>query len=160
MPDTDLSPLAKALGRVPCGLYIVTTRADGRPIGFLGSFVMQVGLDPPTLCVAVGKGRAHLEAMRTSGRFALSQLDKHSARLMTSFLKKPADGASPFDGLALRRTPGGSTVLTDALAWLECEVRGEHDAGDHVVVFGQVVDGELLREGDPRVHLRKDGLGY
>jgi flavin reductase (DIM6/NTAB) family NADH-FMN oxidoreductase RutF len=121
---------------------------------------MQVGLEPPTVCVAVGKTRTHLEAMRASGRFALSQLDKESARLMTTFLKKPAGGASPFDGLALQRTPGGSTVLTDALAWLECEVRGEHDAGDHVVVFGTVVAGELLREGDPRVHLRKDGLGY
>lgn len=160
MPDTDLSPLAKALGRVPCGLYIVTTESAGRPLGFLGSFVMQVGFEPPTVCVAVGKGRPHLEAMRASGRFALSQLDKASSKLMTPFMKKPPEGTSPFDGLAVRKTPGGSTVLADALAWLECELQGEHEVGDHFVVFGRVVAGELLREGEPRVHLRKDGLGY
>ena len=46
------------------------------------------------------------------------------------------------------------------LAWLDCKVVGEFETGDHVVVFGEVTEGDLLREGDSSVHLRKDGLGY
>ena len=49
------SPLARALGRVPTGLYVVSTRAGDRPLGFVGSFLVQVGLAPPIVCVAVGK---------------------------------------------------------------------------------------------------------
>ena len=49
MPDPADPPLARALGRIPSGLYIVSTVRDGRPVGFLGSFVMQMGFEPPTV---------------------------------------------------------------------------------------------------------------
>ena len=32
--------------------------------------------------------------------------------------------------------------------------------GDHVVVFGTVEAGEKLRDGEPSIHLRKNGLAY
>jgi flavin reductase (DIM6/NTAB) family NADH-FMN oxidoreductase RutF len=160
MPETELTPIARALGRIPCGLYIVTTQQGEEPIGFLGSFVMQVGFEPPTLCVAIGKDRDHLAAVRESGRFALSVIDPESTGQMSPFFKKPAEGESPFDALATRKAPGGSVVLAESLAWLECRVTGEHATGDHVVVFGEVLDAEILRAGDPKVHLRKNGLSY
>ena len=34
------------------------------------------------------------------------------------------------------------------------------DQVDHVVVFGEVVEASLLREGEPSTHVRKNGLGY
>jgi flavin reductase (DIM6/NTAB) family NADH-FMN oxidoreductase RutF len=101
-----------------------------------------------------------LPDLRTTGRFALSVLGSGDQALMGPFLKRLAPGATPFDGLVLARTPAGLHVLADALAWLECRVTGEHAAGDHVVFFGAVDSAALLREGDPRVHLRKNGLAY
>ncbi len=160
MPDTETSPLARALGRIPSGLYIVTTTQGGVPSGFVGSFVMQMGFEPPTVCVAVGKTRPHLAQMRASGRFALSILDAQSRGLMTTFFKKLPEGQSPFERLTLSTTRAGSTVLADALAWLDCRITGEFATGDHVVVFAEVTDGALLREGEPHTHLRKNGLGY
>jgi len=109
------------------------------------------------VCIAVGKDRDHLAAMRRSGRFAFSILDAESQGLMKPFFGKDGD---PFEGLETARTPGGSTVLEGALAWLDCRVVGEHEVGDHVVVFGAVEDASLKREGEPKVHLRKNGLGY
>jgi flavin reductase (DIM6/NTAB) family NADH-FMN oxidoreductase RutF len=160
MADLETSSLARALGRVPSGLFIVSTHRDGRPVGFLGSFVMQMGFEPPTLCVAVGKTRPHLADLRRSGHFALSILDAGSRSLMAPFLRKLPETASPFDGLALERAASGSPVLTGALAWLDCRVTGEFETGDHVAVFGEVVEGRLLREGEPSTHVRKSGLGY
>ena len=157
---TGLSPIALALGRIPTGLYIVTTLQQGRPLGFVGSFLMQAGLEPPSVSVAIAKGREHLGAIRAHGRFAVSVLDGASQGVMGSFFKRHEPGKSPFDGLALQSSPGGLTVLSASLAWLECRVTGEHANGDHVVVFGVVEHGELLRPGDPSIHLRKDGLGY
>jgi len=160
MPELANSPLARALGSIPSGLYVVTTLKDDRPSGFLGSFVMQAGFEPPMVSVAIGLDRPHLADIRASGRFALSVLDPTSRGLMTPFLRRIQAPATPFDGLALGRTAKGSVVLTDALAWLDCELRGEHPSGDHVVVFGEVVEASLLREGDPSTHVRKNGLGY
>ena len=159
MSDQDLSPLARALGRIPTGLYLVTTNGPDGPLGFVGSFVMQVGFEPPTVCVAVGKERGPLAALRESGRFALSILDGDSSGLMGAFFKKRPEGETPFDELKHQPTPGGVPCFPEALAWLDCRLTGEHDAGDHVVVFG-VAEAAEAREGDPSIHLRKNGLGY
>lgn len=155
-----IPPIGQALGRLPTGLYVVTALSGGSPIGFVGSFVMQMGLEPPVVAVAVGKDRAHLAAIRASGRFGVSILGHGSKDLMGRFFRKHEPGSGPFDGLALEHGAGGTPLLADALAWLECRVTGEHPTGDHVVVFGEVTDGRLCREGEPATHVRKNGLGY
>jgi flavin reductase (DIM6/NTAB) family NADH-FMN oxidoreductase RutF len=160
MSNLDAPPIARALGRIPTGLYIVSTLGSRGATGFVGSFVMQMGFEPPTVCVGIGKSRPQLAEVRRSGRFALSILDKQSAGLMTPFLKKLPEGTSPFDGLRVISTASGLSILADALAWIECRVSGEIATNDHVVIFGEVEEGELLREGDPSIHLRRNGLTY
>ena len=36
------------------------------------------------------------------------------------------------------------TLAALILAWFECQLVGEHPAGDHVLVLGKVIDGKLL----------------
>ena len=160
MSAADLSDIARALGRFPSGLYVVTTRDGDTQLGFVASLVQQFGFEPPTVAVAVGKDREHLKAMRTSGRFAVSVVDDGSKHLMAPFFGKTPEGQTPFDVLAHTVGNGGCAVFDDALASIECEVSGEHETGDHVVVFGRVTAGTMAREGDPKVHLRKNGLSY
>ncbi len=156
----DISNLARALGRVPSGLFLVTATTDSGPIGFLGSFVMQMGFEPPTVAVAIAKGRPHLDAIRAAGRCGVSVLDKPSSSVMGAFLKGRPEGGSPFDEVASSTTGRGAVVLDDALAWLDCRHAGEHETDDHVVVFGVVEDGRQLRDGEPTTHVRRDGLKY
>jgi len=160
MADKELSPIARALGRTPTGLYIVTTLDGASPVGFVGSFLVQVGIEPPVVCVAVGKARGPLAAMRATGRFGVSVLDAQSQGLMSAFFGKFEPGQTPFDKLEVGHGPQGSPYLEGSLAWLECRVTGEHELEDHVVIFGEVEAGAQLRDGDPSVHLRKNGLGY
>ena len=160
MTDSTPGPIAQALGRIPCGLYIVSSIQDGGHLGFVGSLLIQTGFEPPTVCVAIGKGRAALDAVRQTGHFAVSILDAGSQKLMSPFFKPVEPGQSPFDGLATTDAPSGCQVLEESLAWFDCKLAGEHAVGDHVVVFGEVTAGAQLHEGDPSVHLRRNGLGY
>jgi flavin reductase (DIM6/NTAB) family NADH-FMN oxidoreductase RutF len=157
--DTPSEALAAALGRVPSGLFVVATRLAGRDIGFVGSFIQQVGFAPPTVMVAIASGREHLAGARASGRFTVSVLGEGDRGLMRPFFKPPLEG-SPFDQLATSTTATGGVVLAEALAWLDCRVVGEHTAGDHVVVFGVVEAGARNRDGAPLVHMRRNGLAY
>lgn len=153
-------PLGQALGRIPTGLYVVTTLRDGQPLGFVASFLMQAGFEPPTVSLAIAEGREHLGAIRAHGRFAVSVLDDASRELMSAFFRRAEPGRSAFDGLAHRPSPTGLPVLSGALAWLDCKLAGELASGDHVLVVGIAEHGDLLRAGDPAIHLRKNGLAY
>jgi len=161
MTSPRLSDLARALGRIPTGLFVVATQAADGPLGFVASFLVQTGFAPPMLCVAVGRDRDHLAAIRSRGYFGVSILDESSRDAMGVFFRKYPPGQGPFDQLDVGEAPDGSPVLEGALAWLECKLVGEFDAGgDHIVVFGEVTHASLQREGDPHVHLRKNGLSY
>jgi flavin reductase (DIM6/NTAB) family NADH-FMN oxidoreductase RutF len=160
MPNSESNPIALALGRIPTGVYVVSARLGVERIGFVGSFVMQTGFSPPVVSVAINQARAHLDPIRRAGRFALSILDERSQGAMKPFFRKPPPGGSPFDELSAADAPGGSPILTDCLAWLECALLGEHDSGDHVVVFGRVESADLCRPGDPSIRLRRNGLDY
>ncbi len=160
MTETAESQLALALGRIPQGMYIITSREGGAPIGFVGSLFMQVGFEPPMVCIAVAKGRDHLVAMREHGYFGVSILDQQSSGAMGPFFKNYDPGESAFDHVSFQDAPEGCPVMGDALAWLECKITGEHATGDHIVVFGKVISAQQNRSGEPSVHLRKNGLGY
>ncbi len=158
-PTSDVS-IGEALGRVPSGLFIVSTVDEhGAAMGFLASFVQQVSFTPPTVAIAVSGERGHLEAIRASKRFAVSVLGEDDKGLMKPFFKKPEDG-SPFDDVESHAPSGSVPVLDDALAWLDCRWAGEHNAGDHVVVFGVVESASKTKEGEPLTHTRKNGLKY
>lgn len=160
MPPTDPSPLSRALGRVPSALYVVSTLRAGEPVGFVASLVQQVGFAPPMLVLAVGREREVLADLRAAGRFSLSLLDAGSRGRMGPFLKHVPGADSPYKGLELGHTPAGLPYLAEGLAWFECRIASEHPAGDHVVLFGEVAAAGLLREGEPHVHLRRNGLSY
>jgi len=43
----------------------------------------------------------------------------------------------------------GCPIIEDALAYLECQAERFDEVGDHVLVFGRVLYGEVLNQGEP-----------
>ena len=156
MNDSSVPSLGKALGRLPVGLFVVgIDPGNGEPaLGLVASLLTQVGLQPPTICVAIGKERDHFPTVMERGSFAVSILGDNNSGLMGNFFRPVAAGQSPFDELATQTTSQGHPVLTEALAWIEVKVTGSHEIGDHQVVFAEVIAGEQMREGEPAIHLR------
>ena len=59
----------------------------------------------------------------------------------------PASGGRP-------PTITGSPLLDDVLAWVDCSASRPHDAGDHVIVVGRVLDLGVEQEGKPLLFYR------
>jgi hypothetical protein len=51
----------------------------------------------------------------------------------------------------------GLPLLREAMAWFECQVVGEHAAGDHVLVLGKVLNGKLLDSQAEPMSYRQTG---
>lgn len=155
------NPMALALGRLPSGLFILTARRDGRATGMLASWVQQAGFRPPMLTVAVRLDRDLIAWIDATGRFALSQVRAGQKALLRHFARGFPPEADAFEGLSLREDARGGPVLADALAYLDAEVAGSLDGGDHRIYLARINAGALLEPaGEPMVHVRHSGLHY
>ena len=157
---TDDQALAAALGRVPSGLFVLTVRQSDQETGMLASWVQQCSFDPPRISVAVQRGRFVHGLLADGAAFAVNILASGQTDLLKHFGKGFGPDEPAFTGLATERTSGGVPVLTAALAHLDCRVTSRFGAGDHELVIGEVVGGRLHGEGQPAVHVRKNGLKY
>jgi flavorubredoxin/flavin reductase (DIM6/NTAB) family NADH-FMN oxidoreductase RutF len=154
--------LEKALGRLSGGLYIITAQKGDVKGAMLASWVAQASLEPLGFTVAVAKDRAIESLMQVGDRFVLNALEegKHLP-LMKHFLKRFPPGADRFAGIKTQTASNGSPILTDALAYMECEVVSRMECSDHWLVYSQVTAGRVSNpEGMTAVHHRKVGTYY
>ena len=159
MNEETKARLGPALGKIPSGLYITTAADAGRPLGMLSSFIEQAGFEPPMLSMAVAGERPIRRVIEQSGRFGVNILAKSSSAVMKPFARN--DIAEPFAGLELRENAHGLPQLDAAMAFLACRLRGQLDAGDHVLMLGEVVDGEIHDpNAEPMVRIRANGFAY
>ncbi len=165
-PEALKHTVGRALGRVPSGVFILTTGVAGaggeaRPQAVMVSWVQQTSFQPPAVSVAVAKGRPVGPAIRAGERFALSIVPQDDTSLMKKYARGVQDGADPFDGVATRPSPAGVPVLIDALGFLECRLLNVCDfGGDHELFVGEVTAGELFRDGYAFAHQRGNGFHY
>jgi flavorubredoxin/flavin reductase (DIM6/NTAB) family NADH-FMN oxidoreductase RutF len=156
------SDLEKALGRLSGGLYIITAQRGDVSSAMLASWVSQTSLEPLGFTVAVAKDRAIESLMQVGDRFVLNVLEegKHLG-LMKHFLKRFAPGADRFAGVNTQPASSGAPILTDALAYMDCEVISRMECSDHWLVYSQVTAGRVSNsEGITAVHHRKIGTYY
>lgn len=152
--------LARALGRVPSGIFVLTARDDQHDWAMLASWVQQAGFEPPQVTVAVSADRPMGRLLAEGRPFVLNVLaDEHQA-LLRQFAKPADDPERLFEGRELARTGAGIVVLTESLAHLECVPRSSLPAGDHVIHLAEVTAGRLRHAHRPMVHVRKSGRHY
>jgi flavin reductase (DIM6/NTAB) family NADH-FMN oxidoreductase RutF len=161
MADQGAGDWAAALGRIPSGLFVLTARAGDRETGMLASWVQQCGFDPPAVSVALGKSRPLAGWLADPGtRLVVNVIPEDGRRLVAHFGKGFDPGEPAFDGVDVDRSRAAAPVLRAAAAYLEGEVAGRADAGDHVLFVVRVTAGGVLGEAKPAVHTRKNGLKY
>jgi flavin reductase (DIM6/NTAB) family NADH-FMN oxidoreductase RutF len=159
-PDDPHRPLASALGRIPSGLFVLTIARDGVETGMLASWVQQCSFEPPQVSVAIRREREIVALLGEGTAFTLNILEAAQTDMIVHFGRGFSLAQDAFTGLDVRREPGKGPVLNEALGYLECQVVGRACAGDHDLFFGRVLAGALLDEGQPMVHIRKNGLHY
>ncbi|MBF2018929.1 MAG: diflavin flavoprotein [Hydrococcus sp. C42_A2020_068] len=154
--------LEKAIGRISGGLYIITAKKGNLSGAMLASWVAQASFEPPGFTVAVAKDRAIESLMQVGDKFVLNVLEegKYQA-LMKHFLKRFPPGADRFAGVKTQFAANGSPILTNALAYLECEVISRMECSDHWIVYSKVTNGRVSNsDALTAVHHRKVGNYY
>jgi flavin reductase (DIM6/NTAB) family NADH-FMN oxidoreductase RutF len=135
-PLIDPMELRRALGSFPTGISIVTTRdSEGKPRGMTANSFTSVSLDPPLLLVCIGKSASSFPAFYECDAFAVNLLHERQQGVSSLFASKAAD---KFAKISHDIVHTGAPVLNDCLAWFDCSLHQQIDAGDHIVLFGRV----------------------
>jgi flavin reductase (DIM6/NTAB) family NADH-FMN oxidoreductase RutF len=155
-----IDQLHAALGRVPSGIFILTAGAGQAATGMLASWVMQAGFEPPMVTVAVRHGRYVGDWLANGDPFVLNLVGDDQVHFLKHFGKGFEPGEPAFTGLEVIIAHNGVPALADALGRLECEPAGHVDSGDHRIFLCRVTAGHYAGEGQPMVHVRKNGAHY
>jgi len=137
------------MGHFATGVTVVAARRpDGAPCGLTVNSVASVSLQPLLLLVCLEREAASHDWITKGRAFAVSVLASGEEEVAQRF--SSGEREERFLDLAHRTEATGSPVLEGAVAWLDCEVRDVHAAGDHSIVVGEVV-ACAARGGDPLI---------
>ena len=146
----DVVELKQVLARRVSGVAVVTARAGDVVHGMTVSAFTEVSLVPPLVLVCADKTSNTHPVIARGGVFALNVLARDQAVLADRFASKQNEDRR-FVGLEHESGVTGAPLLAGTVATLDCLVRAAHDAGDHVIYVGEVVDSRRS-ERDPLVY--------
>jgi flavin reductase (DIM6/NTAB) family NADH-FMN oxidoreductase RutF len=133
--EIDQAWFRQVLGHFPTGVVIVTAMSNGGPAGLsVGSFI-SVSLDPPLVAVLPAKTSTSWPKIAAAESFCINILAADQEQLSRRFA---VSGGDKFAGVAWRPGPSGAPVLDGALAWIDCKHERTVEAGDHLIVLGEV----------------------
>lgn len=138
--DGSDAPLRRVLREFLTGLTVVSASVDGVPHAMTASAFSAVSLDPPLVLVCVARQARFHQAIVAAGRWGVSILGADQAAVAQRFATSGRDLDRQFDGVDhVRGRHTDAALLSGALAWLECETRHIHPAGDHSIVVAEVL---------------------
>ncbi|HEY0952085.1 flavin reductase family protein [Nocardioides sp.] len=126
------------LGRFGSGVTVVTGVSGDEPVGLTCQSFSSVSLDPPLVLFIPAKTSRAWPLIQRSGKFCVNFLAADQAELSNTMASR---GIDKFAEVKWIPSPGtGSPMLEGALAHVDCTIHTVHEAGDHYVVIGRVVD--------------------
>jgi flavin reductase (DIM6/NTAB) family NADH-FMN oxidoreductase RutF len=145
---------------MPSGLYVVGSTDKGeRRNGMTLNWATQVASEPKWLGIAVEGDAFTHELLEAGGVFSLCILHRDDRAIVRKFTK-PVDvdlGLKTLNELPYFDGPiTTAPVLSQSVAYLECEIRQPVAVGDHTLFLGEVVNAAFLRDEDSPVLRMED----
>jgi flavin reductase (DIM6/NTAB) family NADH-FMN oxidoreductase RutF len=133
----DAGRFREVLGHFATGVTIVTADEDGEPVGFTCQAFTSLSIEPPLVALAPAKSSTSWPRIAKAGAFCVNILAEGQEAICRDFA---VSGGDKFRGIGYRAGVSGAPILDGALAWVECRFVVSHDAGDHELVVGRVLD--------------------
>jgi flavin reductase (DIM6/NTAB) family NADH-FMN oxidoreductase RutF len=153
----------RVLWSLPSGLYVVGSRAGDRRNAMTLNWATQVSFEPKLIGIGIEKPALTHELIDEGAVFALNTIDREDRAIVRKFTK-PVEvdtDALTLNGFPYREGVTGAPILTQAVAWVDCEVRQRVDTGSHTFFIGEVVDsGFQMDEDTPVLRMEDTRMNY
>lgn len=133
-----ITSFKEVMGNYPTGVTVVTAfNEDGVPMGLTVNSFASVSLDPMLILWSIDKNVGTYDEFLKTDQFAVNILASDQGNLCTLFATR---GEDRFAKCEWEKSALNLPVLSDTLATFQCKTYRQVDAGDHMILIGEVVD--------------------
>ncbi len=122
---------------------------------------MPTSFKPEIYAISVGKTRFSMELIRKSKVFVVNFMPYSFKDAVLRCGRVSGKHVDKFEDTGLTKVETEKLDcprIKEAVAWLECEVIGELETGDHIIFIGKVVNSELMKKEKRVFHLDGDNF--
>lgn len=149
----------RVLWTMPSGLYVVgSTDGAERRNGMTANWVTQLSFDPKWVGVGIERGALTHELIEAGGVFSVCIIDREDRAIVRKFTK-PVEvdlEACTLNGFAYVERATGAPILSQSVAFIDCEVRDRLVVGNHTFFAGEVLEAGFLKAEDTPVLRMED----
>lgn len=130
-------PLKDAFGRFATGIGVAACRDEAGGIAALtiNSFT-SVSLEPPLVLWCLENRASTYSAFMAAESYAVSILRSDQEAASKKFARFLSEGPREEE---FETWKTGAPVLKERLAGFDCKIKTRHDAGDHIILVGEVM---------------------
>jgi len=144
----------KAIQKLGYGLYIVCSKNEDKFNGQIANTIFQVCSEPPVIAVAINRQNLTHEFIAQSKVFTGSILSQEAPlSFIGNFGFKSGRQVDKFANVHYKLGKALVPIVLDhTLAYLEAKVFNQLEVGTHTIFLGEIVEGEVVKEGDPMTY--------
>lgn len=143
----DGRQLRNAMGRFATGVCLITIYTDDRrPLALTANSFSSVSLDPPLALWSLQNNSDVYADYASQRAFAINVLADEQQAMSNQYARK---GQHELDPAHFREGSCGAPVIRNALVNLECEMYATYEAGDHLIILGQIHNMHERPHGKP-----------
>lgn len=143
----DTAAFRQLMGQFATGVCVVSAKApDGELAGITVNSFVSVSLDPLLISWSLQNSSSQFSLWSRTPDFAISILSEGQTDLARRYASR---GSSALEADDFTTTERGLPVIGGALGYLECRQWSLYPAGDHTMVFGEVIGMKQAAGGRP-----------
>ncbi|MBW2699989.1 MAG: flavin reductase [Deltaproteobacteria bacterium] len=149
---------SEVLEQIPYAVSVVTLGAGGLENGLTISWLSQISAKPPMLAFSIHKDHYSRDRLADHPHFVVNLLAEDQKDLAGHFAKASMVGEDKIDKFPTQPGRNEVPILSEALAYFDCDVHATHEVGDHVLIVGLIINAGKLRDAAPMTSA--SGLRY
>ena len=135
--------------QISLGVYVIGVSDGERQNAFTAACVMQVSFNPPLLAISINPEHYSYKLLQAGGVCTVNVLGQDQHAIAGHFGSSAKDKMT---GFQWQKDKTGAPILSESLAYFDCQVSHYADAGDHKIVVCKVIAAARLNEGRPLLY--------
>lgn len=139
--------IPKVLAKLEYGVYVLTMGNGVNGNAFTASWLSQISSDPPMIAVAIHNSHQSARLLGEMSSFAVNLLPQGQEAVAKAYYGPAESGYRKLDATKVGEAPkSGCPIIGGSVGYLDCRIVKRSPAGNHTVLFGEVLAAELEKD--------------